>query len=208
MCLFGTHLYTETTSSYFLGAYFSFLLPCLQVTKNFNQMKDRAFFFFKACCQREPLCYFTNLLGCHSNLLEMKSWYFPDKSSVTGLRAYGLRESAAFMRCVQDLLDEMWPTGRVPGKTGPVKTQLTSHNVCCVEFPSTFILVKSRASCLGCWVEVWCYSDYKNLSFLLNTNWIIFSESRDCGYFIKLLLVREGFSKRTNWICDGKIQVW
>lgn len=53
------------------------------------------------------------------------------------------------MRCVQDLLEEMWPMAQAPGKTGLVKTQPTSHNVCCVEFSSMFILVKSRASYVG-----------------------------------------------------------
>lgn len=69
------------------------------------------------------------------------------------------------------------------------------------------MLVKLRASYIACWVEVWVYSDHKIYIFFLSINWIIISKSRDYGYFIKLLLARDEFSKRASWICDGKIQV-
>lgn len=51
---------------------------------------------------------FSPHLGCHSNLIEMKSWYFPDKSSVMGLG-----ESGASMMCILGLLAEVWVTGPV-----------------------------------------------------------------------------------------------
>lgn len=72
-------------------------------------MKD--IFFLKVCCQRGTHVLFYPHLSCHSNLIEMKSWYFTDKSSVTGLR-----ESGASMMCVLGLLAEVWVMG-------PVKAQ-------------------------------------------------------------------------------------
>lgn len=78
-----------------------------------------------------------------------------------------------------------------------------SHSIR-LEFPSRQ-KVELRASYIACWVEVWVHKIY---IFFLNIHWIIVSESRNYGYFIKLLLARDEFLKRASWICDGKIQVW
>lgn len=69
------------------------------------------FFFLKVCCQRGTRVLFYPYLSCHSNLIEMKSCFFPDKSSVTGLG-----ESGASMMYILGLLAEVWVTG-------PVKAQ-------------------------------------------------------------------------------------
>lgn len=70
-------------------------------------MKD-IILFLKVCCQRGTRVLVYPHLSRHSNLIEMKSWYFPDKSSVVGLG-----ESGASMMSVSGLLAEVWVTGPV-----------------------------------------------------------------------------------------------
>lgn len=151
----------KKTPPCFLGAYSSFLSPCLQVTKNFNQMKDRAF-FFKACWQRVPLYYFTTLWAVIVIGWKWEAGIFLTRALS---QAWGCvdRESQEPPGGVsKGLLEEVWPVGPGARDDGSCEdSPPTSQNMCCVEFPSMLILVKSRASYVGCRVEVWCCSARK-----------------------------------------------
>lgn len=196
----------QKTLTCFLGVWSSFLLSCLQVTKNFNQMKDRA---WKACCQRELLCYFTTFWAITVIWLKWKAGIFLTRglSQVWDAMDWGIQEPP---RCVFRAQHRVWPMElgarhqRSCEDSASWGDKALFLTICWVEFPFRVILVKSRVSYIGCWWEFGPIQ-IKNPSFPLNTSWIIFYTLLNS---IKLLVAGQQFSKTASWICDGKIQAW
>lgn len=209
MGLFRTHSYTKKPLHASLGPILPFFFLASRLLRISTKWKIELFFFFQSLLTKGALVLFYHLVGCHSNWMEMRSWYFPDKSSVTGLRVYGLREPGASRRYIQGPLRGSVACGagcqgwRVLRRLHP---HVTEHVLCWISFHANSGYIKSFIRGLPGGSLVLFRP--QNLSFPLNTNWTRFSESRDHGYFIKLLWARRQFSKRAKWTCDGNIQVW
>lgn len=161
MGLFRTHSYTKKPLHASLGPILPFFFLASRLLRISTKWKIELF-FFKACWQRVPLYYFTTLWAVIVIGWKWEAGIFLTRalSQAWGCMDWESQEPPGGIS--KGLLEEVWPVGLGARDDGSCEDFTpTSQNMCCVEFPSMLILVKSRASYVGCRVEVWCYSDHK-----------------------------------------------
>lgn len=101
--LFTTYFYTHENPACLLGAYCFFPLSCIQITKNFNQMKD-----FSKCRQRDLVYYFTTFWATTVIWLKWKAGIFLTGALLWTQNTSTLlwaERSGASERDIQGLLD-------------------------------------------------------------------------------------------------------
>lgn len=131
-----THSHTHKTPPFFLGACFSFFFfLASRLPRMSTKWKIELFFlsfFLQGLLPKGALILLSHLVGCHSNLMEMRSWCFPDKSPVTGLRALNWGGHGPPGGVSKGLLEDVWPVGPGARDDGSCKDSAPCHRTCVV----------------------------------------------------------------------------